>query len=51
MIANRKGLSLSGISSQLVALGGLNEISLKIGNKYLISQDKWISIPLMNTPR
>ena len=47
----RSSLSLSGLPSQLIALGGHNEGSLKICEKYEVSLQKWEELPSLNTGR
>ena len=47
----REGLSLSGLASEMIGLGGWNQDTLKICEKYLVSVNKWVGLPPLNTPR
>ena len=48
----RKYLSISGLSSELIALGGKSERTLlRSCEKYLVSKDEWRGLPPLNQPR
>ena len=48
----REGLSLSGLASEMIAAGGWNQQdTLKICEKYLVSVNKWVGLPPLNTGR
>ena len=47
----RNALSLSGYSKELMALGGWDRKNLKIGEKYLVSVNKWVELPPLNIGR
>ena len=42
---------MSGLPSELIALGGFNERDLKICEKYLVFSNKWKALPPLNTAR
>ena len=44
-------VSLSGLSSQLLALGGWNARSLEYCEKFTITSSKWNALPSLKTPR
>ena len=50
MIA-RQRLSISGLASELIALGEFKQRNLKICEKYIIASNKWTTLPCLNTPR
>ena len=48
----KRGVSLSGLLSQLIAVGGSNDTrELKICEKYSVITNKWIGLPPLNTSR
>ena len=47
----RLAVSLSGLPSQLIALGGYNGVSLKICEQYSVSANKWSELAPLNTAR
>ena len=47
----RKSLSISGLCDNLIAFGGFCKHSLAICEKYLVAQNKWSSLPTLNTAR
>ena len=44
-------VSLSGLPSQMLSLGGWNQENLKVCEKYLMERNKWIELPPLNTAR
>ena len=53
MKQSRYLLSLTGLHSQLLAIAGVGDSNsiLKVCEKYLASQNKWIDLPPLNIPR
>ena len=47
----RECVSLSGLPSQLIAVGGWNQDDLNICEKYFVSRNKWVRFPPLNTAR
>ena len=47
----REALSLSGVASQIIALGGYNGRDLVSCEKYFVAVNKWTVLPSLNTPR
>ena len=45
----RQTLSLSGIPSQLIAIGGFSKETLKICESYFVGINKWSGLPPLNT--
>ena len=51
MPTKRDSISLTGISTKLIALGGWQEKTLREVEQYLIIFDKWINLPKLNIAR
>ena len=51
MSIERGALSVSGLSTQLIALGGFNIDNLKTCEKYLMASNKWEGVASLNTGR
>ena len=47
----RDALSLSGVVTQLIAVGRWNGTSLKICEKYFVGINKWMGLPTLSSAR
>ena len=51
MKINRFSISLSGLASQLIAVGGQNPGILKICESYSVTKNKWTVLPCLSVSR
>ena len=51
MRSERAALSVSGLQSELIAIGGWNLESLNICEKYTMKSNKWVELAPLNRAR